>query len=236
MRNQIRRGFQAPQLRQGQGGSAREGQDSSGLAILGQSQIRQNAKMEFSRAKRYGYALTLVVCRIDRIDSLSDLYGQESRRLLMDRLSDLFAHRARTTDVVGRLSEDRLLWVMPHTDLEGGQVAADRMRMGIESMEIQSGSKLIPVTLSLGLSCFTEGNTLFFDSILYQAEKALERAQAMGGNLCEEHPLPTTERARRPYLPDEEASFEAPPVPIPEAGFPEAGIPEDRAPEEEERE
>lgn len=203
MRNQIRRGFQAPQLRSGQGGSGREGQDVSGLAIVGRSQIRQIAKMEFSRAKRYGYPLTLAVCRIDRIDSLTDLYGQASRRLLMDRLSELFAHRARTTDVVGRLSEDRLLWVMPHTDLLGSQVAADRMRLAIESMEIQSGSKQIPVTLSMGLSCFVGDNTLFFDSILYQAEKALERAQAMGGNLCEEHPLPKPEGGRQPYLPEQ---------------------------------
>jgi len=224
MRNQIRRGFQAPQTREGQHGSSSAGQESFGLAIIGMSQIRQIAKMEFARAKRYGYPLILAVCRIDRIESLSDLYGQESRRLLMGRLGDLFANRARTTDVVGRLSEDRLLWVLPHTDLPGGLVAANRMRLALETMEIQSGAKVIPVTLSMGLSCFVEGNTLFFDSILYQAEKALERAQAMGGNLCEEHPLPTAERARRPYLPEEI-----------EGAHP-AAIPEDSSPEDEERE
>lgn len=204
MRDQIRRGFQAPKTREGPRAHEDPRQEPSAVPIIGMSQIRQMAKMEFARAKRYAYPLTLAVCRIDRIDSLTDLYGQESRRLLMSRLASLFAHRARGTDIVGRLSEERLLWVQTHTDLEGARIAADRMRLAVESMEVQSGSKQIPVTLSMGLSCFAEGNTLFFDSILYQAEKALERAQGMGGNFCEEHPLPVPKRARRPWLPGED--------------------------------
>ncbi|MFQ5507607.1 MAG: GGDEF domain-containing protein [Planctomycetota bacterium] len=164
------------------------------VAVLSVSQIQQLAKQEFARAKRYDYPLTLALCRIDRIDSLADFYGRESRTLLMQRLAELFKSRSRTTDLLGRFGEDRLLWVLPHTAQSGARTAAERIRLAVEGLEVFSGEKTISVTLSIGLASYLGGNTLFFDSILFQAERALERAQARGGNAIEEHPLADMEQ------------------------------------------
>lgn len=159
-------------------------------SVLGLTQIQQLAKLEFARAKRYKYPITVAVCRIDRIDSLADLYGQDSRSLLMDELVKLYACRGRMTDILGRLGEERLLWILPHTGASAALVAAERIRRGVEELEISSGKKLLRVSLSIGLASFAAGDTLFLDSLVYQAERALERAQDSGGNRIEEHVHP----------------------------------------------
>jgi len=172
-------GFRAP--------SGRRGSRPAGAPapVLGMTQTLQLAKQEFARARRYEYPLTLAVCRIDRIESLSDLYGQDSHDLLQDQLVQTFQKRSRSTDLTGRWNESRLLWVLPHTGLDGALIAAERIRAAVEELEILSGSRRIRVTLSVGLACFVERNTLFFDSVLMMAEEALTLAQRLGGNRIE---------------------------------------------------
>jgi len=182
--------------------SAPRGSAQSG-PVLSLTQIQQQAKLEFARAKRYKFPLSVAICRIDRIDSLADLYGQDSRTLLMDELIKLYACRGRMTDILGRMGEDRLLWILPHTEMSGARVAAERIRRGVEELEMLSGKKILRVRLSIGLAAFVAGDTLFLDSLVYQAERALERAQDYGGNRVEEHvppgaqePGPATGEAR----------------------------------------
>ena len=174
--------------------SPRQGRSSAfgtrSVPLIGLSQTQQLAKQEFARARRYDYPLSIGVCRVDRIEQLTDLYGAESRSLLMEELARLFHSRSRSTDIVGRLSEDRLLWVLPHTDLDGSRLAAERIREAVETVELRSGRRAIQIGISVGLACFVNRNTLFFDSVLMQAQEALERAQDRGGNQIEWHPLP----------------------------------------------
>ncbi len=172
------------------------------------TQTLQLAKQEFARARRYEYPLTLAVCRIDRIESLSDLYGQDSHDLLQDQLIRTFQQRSRSTDLIGRWNESRLLWVLPHTPLEGALVAAERIRAAVEELEILSGARRIRVTLSAGLACFVQRNTLFFDSVLMLAEEALALAQRLGGNRIEVLSPPAPEAD-----PDREGKAESEPSP-----------------------
>ena len=166
--------------------------------MLTRSEALRRTKQEFARARRYGYPLTIAICRLDRIDHLADIYGAESRLLLVDELSRTFQARARSTDIIGRLGEERLLWVLPHTDLPGACLAAERLRESVQEIEVSSGRRTIHVTLSAGLACYVSRNTLFFDSIMMQAEEALERAQYRGGNQIDWHPLPEAfEQAQR---------------------------------------
>jgi diguanylate cyclase (GGDEF)-like protein len=155
------------------------------MSLLGVAETRLQAKREFARAKRYGFPLTLAVCRIDRLDRLSDLYGRDSHALIQRELAKIFQLKSRSTDLVGRLSEDRILWILPHTDAEGALVAADRIREEVASLDLQSGTKAIRITLSIGISVHQGDDTLFLDTVLTLGETALERAHALGGNRCE---------------------------------------------------
>ena len=176
-------GFRSP----GEGGG--KVWDSPGSSLLGVAETRLQAKREFARAKRYGFPLTLAVCRIDRLDRLSDLYGRDSHALIQRELAQIFQLKSRSTDLVGRLSEDRILWILPHTDPEGALIAADRIRSEVEQLDLQSGTKAIRISLSVGISAHQGEDTLFLDTVLTLAETALERAQALGGNRCETEEL-----------------------------------------------
>ncbi len=172
-------GFRNP----GEGGG--KAWDLPRTSLLGVAETRIQAKREFARAKRYGFPLTLAVCRVDRLDRLADLYGRDSHALIQRELGRIFQQKSRSTDLVGRLTEDRILWILPHTDEEGALVAAERIRSEVEQLDLLSGKKAIRISLSVGISVHHGGETLFLDTILTLAETALERAQALGGNRCE---------------------------------------------------
>lgn len=163
--------------------------DTPKSTLLGVAETRLQAKREFARAKRYGFPLTLAVCRIDRLDRLADLYGRDSHALIQRELGQIFQLKSRSTDLVGRLSEDRILWILPHTDPESALVAAERIRAEVEELDLRSGTKSIRISLSIGISSQQGEDTLFLDTVLTLAETALERAQALGGNRCETEAL-----------------------------------------------
>ena len=57
--------------------------------VFSLTQIRHLMRVEFSRAQRYGYPVSCLVCGIDRIENLRDLYGYEFRESVLVEVVDL---------------------------------------------------------------------------------------------------------------------------------------------------
>ncbi len=100
----------------------------------------------------------------------------------MAAIVELLVEETRTCDYLGRLVDDRLMAVLPHTDRRGGETVAMRLlQAGRERTFAGSGSPL-KITLSIGLSHYEKDNTLFFDSLIDAADSALGKAVAGGGD------------------------------------------------------
>lgn len=154
-----------------------------GAGVFSLSQIRHLMRVEFGRAQRYGYPLSCLVIGIDRLDSLRDLHGYEFRESLLAAVIDLLQEETRTCDYLGRLMDDRLMAILPHTTAEGAQVTARRILAAARELSLPAapGSSVRP-TLSIGISHYEEDNTLFFDSLVEAAEAALVDAAKAGGD------------------------------------------------------
>ena len=146
------------------------------------SQIMHLMRVEFSRAQRYSYPLACLLISVDRLGYLRDLYGYDSKEAILEEVSRLLHAETRTCDFLGRLMDDRLLAVVPHTASPGARILAERILAGVRQLHFESEGRAIQVTVSVGASCLTDGSTMFFDTLLGAAEGALAAASEAGGD------------------------------------------------------
>lgn len=160
--------------------SANLSETDPGLFSL--SQIMHLMRVEFGRAQRYKYPLALLLIRVDRLGHLRDLYGYDSKEAILEEVSRLLQAETRTCDFLGRLMDDRLLAVVPHTGEEGLRILAERLLSGVRRLDFESEGRSIQVTVSIGGSAFAEGELMFFENLTESAEVALSEATEAGGD------------------------------------------------------
>ena len=146
------------------------------------SQIMHLMRVEFSRAQRYSYPLATLLISVDRLGHLRDLYGYDSKEAILAEVARLLRAETRTCDFLGRLMDDRLLAVVPHTDSNGARILAERLLAGVRQLHFASEGQGLKVTASIGGSCLKDGSTMFFDTLLGAAEGALAAAAEAGGD------------------------------------------------------
>ncbi len=158
-----------------------QARSDSALGVFSLTQIRHLMRVEFSRAQRYDYPVSCLVAACDRLEDLRDLYGYEFRAAVMDEVVALVRRSTRSCDYLGRLLDDRLLAILPHTTGQGAEASARRILEDARELDFRPGGNRLQMTLSIGIACYEHENTLFFDSLVESAEAALAEAQAAGG-------------------------------------------------------
>jgi diguanylate cyclase (GGDEF)-like protein len=119
---------------------------------------------------------------VDRLGYLRDLYGYSVKEVILGQVVELLKAQSRSSDFLGRLPDDRLLTVIPHTGADGTAIMAERILAGARGLEFRAGDRTLGVTLSIGFS-YNEGNdTMFFDALLEASDDALDDAQSQGGD------------------------------------------------------
>jgi diguanylate cyclase (GGDEF)-like protein len=159
-----------------------KGPSEQGAGIFSLTQIRHLMRVEFSRAQRYRYPVSCLAVACDRVDHLRDLYGYEFRETVIGDIVDLVQNSTRTCDYLGRLVDDKLLAILPHTSREGAEVTARRILSSARSLAFTADGHNLQVTVSVGLSHFENDNTMFFDSLVEAAESAAMEAMQAGGD------------------------------------------------------
>ncbi|MFT7076988.1 MAG: diguanylate cyclase (GGDEF)-like protein [Planctomycetota bacterium] len=163
---------------------------SADKSLFSLAQIQHLMRVEFNRAQRYGYPISCIMVAVDRLGHLRDLYGYEAKEEIVDSVISLLKGATRSSDFLGRLADDRLLAVIPHTGGEGVSSMCERLLANARKLDFQSDGRTIPVSLAIGGShdgsddggVTTAQRTMFFDALLQAAEEALEDAAAAGGD------------------------------------------------------
>jgi diguanylate cyclase (GGDEF)-like protein len=144
------------------------------------AQIQHLIRVEFGRAQRYSYPITCVVVAIDSLGALRDRYGYDAKEELVARVIELVGAATRSSDYLGRLPDDRLMIVVPHTPPEEVRELADRLIVDVGGLAVPAVENS-PLTLSIGASWMKQGETLFFDDLVLTAERCCEEVSAAGG-------------------------------------------------------
>ena len=154
---------------------------SAEAGLFSYAQILHLLKIEFSRARRYDYPLTCCLFQIDRLENLKDLYGYKVRDQIEEQVVAVVHRMSRSSDFLGKIGE-RMILILPHTDAKGVKILMDRVREKIRDFAFEVDERPVQVSISAGLATYRDRNTLFFDSIIKNAETALDQVVARGGN------------------------------------------------------
>jgi diguanylate cyclase (GGDEF)-like protein len=152
--------------------------------VLNRRAILNKLEECISQSRRYNVGLSLLLLDIDRFESVIETYDKKCADLVVFRIASLVETRTRDTDFVGRYGRDELLVVLPHTEINAAEIAAERLRKNIEALEIDIGyDKPCRVTVSGGLAGYEAGDD--FATLTYKAENSLCNAKANGRNRIE---------------------------------------------------
>jgi len=193
------------------------GQSESGQ--FSPEEIRRLMEIEVARSQRYDYPLSLLLAEVDRLESLHDLYGVDSKQRIVRSVLSLLRSSTRSSDVLGSARGERLLVLFPHTSRAAISVVARRLLSGCRELEFRGDGRILRATLSIGLAQRAAGVDL--EGLIECAQRALEAALEAGGDRAVEFESlprrglpPSMPRAGAPFTAGA-AGAAAPPTPAP---------------------
>ena len=141
---------------------------------------QERGEMEIKRHRRSGRNLCLAVLDLDRFKDVNDRYGHRVGDKLLRSVATIAADRFRSTDTFARYGGEEFVVLLPETSKEDARRLCDDFRERIAAAAFQTQGDVIPVTISVGLAEYCDGDTL--DSLFERADGALYKAKAAGRN------------------------------------------------------
>ena len=135
---------------------------------------------EIEIARRHRTPLSLIVMDIDKFKSINDTYGHATGDEIIKSFAAVVNGIIRKTDMLFRYGGEEFVVVMSNTGRDGSMLLAERIRRGIERMEVLLPKRRSPVTVSLGVASLKgkeDGKTFF-----KRADRALYQAKTSGRN------------------------------------------------------
>ena len=139
-------------------------------------------KEEMERARRYRHTLALVMLDVDRFKRLNDTYGHSFGDVVLAEVAETARLIARQTDVVARYGGEEFIITLPEQNLEGAALLAERIREGIEELQLTHNGEKITVTASFGVASTAEIGYDSITELVNAADRMLYAAKEGGRN------------------------------------------------------
>jgi len=135
------------------------------------------------QAASRGKPLSLLIVDIDYFKSINDGHGHDAGDDVLREFALRIRKSIRNIDLACRYGGEEFVIVMPETDMAVATVVAERLRRRIasEPFAIQNGTRLIDVTISVGIAALA-GAADTAAALLKRADTALYRAKRDGRN------------------------------------------------------
>ncbi len=150
-------------------------------ALANRRHFDELKEIEFRRAMRVAWPLSVLMCDIDEFKRYNDTYGHaQGDRCLITIAECLAPLFNRAGELVARLGGEEFAVLLPNTSAEHALALAERVRQAIWEKNLPHSSSTVAdrVTLSVGVACLKPGIHQNFDALLQDADRALYRAKS----------------------------------------------------------
>jgi len=142
---------------------------------------------ELTRTRRYGSALSVILCDIDHFKRVNDTHGHAAGDQVLSQFAGLLQSMVReTVDSVIRYGGEEFLIVLPETELAGAHGLAERIRQAFANASTPVGDgALVCVTASFGVACVPARHPTppaSFDALIAAADAQLYAVKRNGRN------------------------------------------------------
>ncbi|NDY55733.1 diguanylate cyclase [Desulfovibrio sulfodismutans] len=142
--------------------------------------MEQQLTAQAARVARGGRPFAVLLCDIDRFKSVNDAFGHEAGDEFLRAAAQVMASSVRAGDMVCRWGGEEFLFLLADTDLEGGLVAANKLRQAMEALRVPVDGFLVARSISVGVSVCADCRDK--EEVLRLADEALYEAKNSGRN------------------------------------------------------
>ena len=144
--------------------------------LANRRRFERQLEREVGRTLRFGHPFTLLMIDIDNFKNLNDSFGHDAGDDAIRRIGKVLREGTRGIDLAARIGGEEFAVMLVETNQEGGVEVAERLRLGISSLELPSAAR---ITASFGVAeCPTDAQTA--PDILKAADVALYQAKRAG--------------------------------------------------------
>ncbi len=137
--------------------------------VYNRAYLRQAAKIEMKRAKRYGHALSILLIGIERFTAINEQLGFVMGDKILQMVAANLMSELRDSDIIFRYSGDHFLVILPetHDDLPA---VIERIKRQLLAFNSHHKSLNFPFSFTLGSAVRRAGGTETFEDLLLTAK------------------------------------------------------------------
>ena len=135
-------------------------------------------KKEAIRAMRQNQKFTVIGLDLDHLKQINDTYGHNYGDIAIKAIAEVLKSNARSIDIAARMGGEEFNLILPAVDIEGGCIAAERIRKAIESVELD---KIGHITASLGVATYPDQSD-DIQELLELTDQAMYESKRNGRN------------------------------------------------------
>lgn len=148
--------------------------------LANRRQFDEVKDVEFRRALRAAWPLSILMCDLDEFKRYNDAYGHAQGDRCLAAFGACLTHLfGRAGELPVRLGGEEFAVLLPNTAREQALMLAERLRLAVWEMKLphEASSVADYVTVSIGVASLKHGLHRDFDSLLQDADLALYRAK-----------------------------------------------------------
>ncbi|MCP4674917.1 MAG: diguanylate cyclase [Deltaproteobacteria bacterium] len=143
---------------------------------------------EFQRAKRYRRNLSCIILDVDLFKRVNDTYGHQTGDRVLKEIAGVLRANLRKSDLPARYGGEEFVCILVETDQDGAETVAERTRVSIEALTIDTEKGELKVTSSFGVVSLSPEQLDQSEDpsqLVKLADEALYRAKENGRNRVE---------------------------------------------------
>lgn len=140
--------------------------------------FEQSLASEADRSLRLKQPFTLISLDLDYLKQINDNYGHSAGDAAICHIGKVLRQNARSIDIPARIGGEEFNVILPGIDMEGGMIAAERLRAAIEAENLEG---IGTVTASIGVGTFLK-HTNSLTELTELVDQAMYRAKRNGRN------------------------------------------------------
>lgn len=141
--------------------------------------LQEHSQQIVAGCHRRGTNIGLLMCDIDYFKQVNDKYGHETGDLLLRETATALFKAVRESDYVIRFGGEEFLILLIDIDEGEADTVAEKIRMAVSGVRVQTSSGPLSKTISIGVSVFPAEGEAFWQTIKF-ADVALYKAKETG--------------------------------------------------------